>query len=730
MAEMLTGEAVSRTNRYGLDLRQLPATPRPSRKTPPSPVSRNDKDRHLFKVPDAELLDHVRRHVRDVQQCRDMLEAQWVLNLEFVAGNQWAVWDSGLRRIALPKRTPNDVRLVANRLKRSTYTILGHLLSAQVDYITLPAGRTREHRQRARVAEQVLHYLDRTLDQGQINIELYLWAIICGTAVIKTTWDPFAGNPYDEQNVREALAEKNVVYLDPSRKVAPVYEGQVRREVVTPFDIYPNVSARSPREVSEVVEIYRVHIDEARRQYPKFADYFQTDSAPDEEQEYSHLQGGYSNLFGGAPTPDISKTVTLYEYRRFRTHDYPRGLRSVTTRHFVISRSPVERRNPYEWLRYYVMPGRIWGQGMPDDAIPVQTEINAMRSIMAQWARSFSAPQWKVPMGSVNRDWKPQNVPNGTIPYKPLPMAQNGPTPVEMPPMPPASVQHLAVLDDEMKIVTGVEDALRAKAEFSGESGRYAAIRMEAASIPFIPFQMSTQSVHRGVALTSLGLVRENYTEDRTIRLYGKDGVPEVLTFLGTDLDEEIELELTREAFGTNRAVRRQEIIAAWNANALLDAEGKPDIKALRKGLEFGETRDVYRTKHEAENDAYEQALLLLDGTDVEADKLEDHEVHIEVKRDEYLSAKREGALTPIGAALINKNIMQHMGFHQQEVVAQLQALQAAGAGGGQPRGQAQAQSAAQTDVEADAQQMPLDGGMARQDGVEDARNATEAIGR
>ncbi len=123
---------------------------------------------------------------------REIYEKTWFLNIAFHLGHQWITWNDWTRRIEEPKAPSWRVRITANQIAPIDNQIIAKLTKNRPIPVVIPATSDDEDVNAARTAEKALKYMARVLKIQTKNQEMWLWAVITGSAFKLPYWDSSA----------------------------------------------------------------------------------------------------------------------------------------------------------------------------------------------------------------------------------------------------------------------------------------------------------------------------------------------------------------------------------------------------------------------------------------------------------------------------------------------------------------------------------------------------------
>jgi len=241
--------------------------------------------------------DKLVKKVEDLRRQRETLERQWKLNLAFYKGKQYVFYNRKSRRIESLPTDEGDkpryrVRLVSNQIAPNTHGLLARLVKSKPQFFATPGQASFEAQKATEVAENLLDYWWDALHLTEKREEAMMWSIICGNGFWKVTWDDKSGpgmrvmldpmgRPIVDPLVQHFF-EKNLEAegIDSSEFERRIYQGEIRVDVLSPFDVLLDDSAQvfedcqyafcvHPMSPDEIFERYNVRLKaNAVNKYP------------------------------------------------------------------------------------------------------------------------------------------------------------------------------------------------------------------------------------------------------------------------------------------------------------------------------------------------------------------------------------------------------------------------------------------------------------------------------
>jgi hypothetical protein len=219
------------------------------------------------------LVSFVRSRLEDARtsSARIAQEGINLTNIAYLCGFDSVYYDGNsrsFRPVPSPSRFIQRNRVHVNRILPTTQNRLARLCKNPPRYDVRPNSSDEEDKDAARLSEQVLEQLWDSLAINRKRIPLTMWVQQCGIAYVKATWDPTLGRKMPlrkEVSDDQSLPEQQVA--EPEYDI--VAEGEIRLDVCSFFEIFPDPLAKSWDELRFVTQAKIRPIEYFRDQYER-----------------------------------------------------------------------------------------------------------------------------------------------------------------------------------------------------------------------------------------------------------------------------------------------------------------------------------------------------------------------------------------------------------------------------------------------------------------------------
>jgi len=485
------------------------------------------------------------KRVDELQAQRDAMERQWKLNLAFYKGKQYVFYNRKSRRIESLPTDEGDkpryrVRLVSNQIAPNTQSLLSRLVKSKPQFFATPGQASYEAQKATQVAENLLDYWWDAFHLSEKREEAMMWAIIAGNGFWKVSWDDQVGqgikvmldpegqpivDPLVEHYFRQNLEE---VGVDASEFEKRVYQGEIRVDVLSPFDVLLDDSAQVFEDCKFAFCIHPMTSEEIMERYGVRLKPNAVNRYPDES-----LPGSFGNLDG-----KTNENVRIVYYGYFLPGPkYPDGRFVAFTKNPSIVLYDAPWPFPFEELPLIKfpgmrIPGQLWDTSVVEQAVPLQKELNRSLSQIIEYKNLTLKPQMLAPVGSLRQ--RMTDEPGAIFEYNPV--AGKVPESIPIPSLPPYVFEHLQDLGNRLKDIFGLNEIMEGSVPPNVEAGVAIDLLQEAATDRLAPQIMLMEKSLERAGNLMLQLAQQYYTEPRTMIITGSGSKPKVERFEDADL--------------------------------------------------------------------------------------------------------------------------------------------------------------------------------------------------
>lgn len=595
-------------------------------------------------TPEQKLAGEVQRDFEARREERRALERSWLLNMNFVNGNQYCAPDlkGELREeekefFWQEKRTFNHVAPIVDAR-------LSKLSRMRPALKVIAASEDEDDRRSAALASAILSAVQEDGDLDGVMNAASLWSEVCGTAFYKVTWN----------------AEKGVA-VGKTDGGKNIYGGEAEVTAVSPFEIFPySLSIESLDGQPSIIHAKALPVEEIAALYGvKLAG-----------KELGEISLAPYPKYSSAVSGEFKKgyEIVMEKYEK-PTEDFPNGRLTVAAGGELLYDGALPYINGENGTRTYPFAkqcsipraGSFFGTSVAERLIPLQRAYNAVKNRKHEFLNRISMGTIAVEDGSVDAD---ELAEDGLMPGKVIVFRQ-GSRPPEMLTLgsvPAGFDKEEENLLSEFAKVSGsgnISDNADSFAGITSATGLQLIIEQDdqRLSLTYADVKRAIKTVGRHI----LRLYRQFASEPRLLKYSaGKDAFS-VTAFKGSDItSDDVVLEADSD-INMTAAQKRTVIYEILEKGLFFDESGKipPSVKnrlltALGYGS-FASGRDL--TELNRVRAGEENGKMLL--RDLPVNEYDDDTVHIEEHTAYLLTAEIDKAA--------EERICAHIRAHRQK---------------------------------------------------------------
>lgn len=581
--------------------------------------------------------DFIRR-----REDRRSLEAGWLLNINFLTGNQYAeimpdgrICDSGKDYFWQSKGVYNHIApIIETRLAK--FSTVGASVSVR------PATGDFSDVNAAKFSTLLLRSAEEDNDLKNLVQEATFWSEICGTAFYKISWSGEKGRRVGE-NLRE---------------------GDVEISVCPPYEIYPDSLGASS--LDDCQSIIHARAYPVERIYDIWGVKVKGGDV-DVINPDGFIGGGLSKKNRLFTEVKENHAVVIEKYVKPDAEN-PDGRLTIVVADKILYDGILpyinmqDDRRGFPFVRQVCLkqPASFFGSCIIDRLIPIQRAYNAVKNRKHEYLNRMAMGVLMVEDGSIDVDDIEEEgiAPGKVIIYR---QGSNAPVMMNMGGVPNDFNEEETRLLNEFITVSGVSDFLTASTVAAGNiSGVALNLIIEQdnnrLSISTNDIRAAVKEVGRHV----LRLYRQFATTKRLKRVSGDNGEIEMKSFTGSDItSDDLVFDVENETVGSasNRKMMAEQLL---NMGLLNGKDGKLSEESRLKVLEimgFGNWENALSTEELHVKKAARENTEIKEKSP-EVSETDNHILHIEEHTRYLLGA--ENGLTDKEAEKLSEHIRNH----------------------------------------------------------------------
>jgi len=583
-------------------------------------LTKQAKEKYIENLVNETIADFKNRQLE-----RKSIEAQWVLNMNFLNGNQYCNINIGGDVEDYSKQYFWQEREVYNHISPIIESRIARLSQIRPQMSVVPSTNSEEDLSMAKVSKNIINSVYHKLNISDLIISCTQFSEVCGTGFYKVTWDNNKG--------------RRLAKLDDSEWL---YEGDIKVEVVSPFEIFPDSTAyENVDDCMSIIHAKSYHKDLVKQiwgieELGEDIDTFSLDNI-------SNLGGlGYNATSNKVASTIKHDQVLVIEKYVAPTKEYPDGrLIIVAGKTLVydgilpyVNREDDKRGFPFIKQISIKNPNCFFGSSVIERIIPVQRSYNAVKNRKHEYLNRLSMGILTVEDGSVDYENLEEE---GLCPGKVLVYRQGSTAPKIMDngTIPSDFQEEEERLLSEFNQISGVSDFMvNNKVNSTNISGIALELMMEQDTNRLNVTADQIKIAIKLVASNILRIYKQFASNSRVSKIIGKDGSIEMFYFNKSDISSDDIVFETENEIGETKAQKRSLIFELLNAGLLYNEEGKLTTRIKAKTLEmlgFGMWDTQYDLEELHMKKAGKENLSLITNLTIdEVLEVDDHSLHVD----------------------------------------------------------------------------------------------------
>lgn len=606
-----------------------------------------------------EIYSFVKNKIEDVRSSssRSTHETIWMSNIAYVLGFSNVIFDANLRQFRTANRNIGPVyrsKISVNKILPTLQNRLARICKSQPKYDIRPNSNDQDDKDAAQLGLQIINMVWDSQKINEKRIPLMMWVQECGHAFVKVSWDDTLGKRIDVPDAIDPLTGQMI----PSE---PVYEGDVRVEIVSPFEVYCDPLAKTMDEVKWLVQAKVRKLSYFRDHYPN-GDQVKEEGAWLLSTQYE-LRINSMNAAGPATSgtqlqmKDAAIELAYYEKP---SKKYPNGRMIICANGIVLADKELPCGElPFVKFDDIVIGGKFYSEATVTHLRPIQDQYNRVISSRSEWTNKLLAGKYIAAKGhgliaeSLN-DRSGEVVEYNSIPGAPPPMAMN------IPVMPQYAYTEEDRLNAMMYEISGISEVSRGQ--------------LPSASIPAIGMQLLVEQDETRIGIMTeshdeswanvgkliLKYVEKYYITERVLKV-SKNNSYAVKKFMGNDLKGNTDVIVIKgSTLPNSKVIKRQEITNLFQMGLLGDPNDPKVKEKVLNMMEYGDIASVWEDQSLDTNQIQKDLELIENEIAPEVNELDNHALHI-YKKNQYRKSDKFQKLSLISQELLLANIEQHI---------------------------------------------------------------------
>lgn len=546
---------------------------------------------------DKALVAFVESELNDRRQAGARLACEGIAltNCAYLCGFD-GVWFDTVSRTFKPIPSPSQLlarnRVHVNRILPTVQNRLARLMKNEPRWDVRPNSSDEDDKDGARLAEQIIVQLWDSLGVNKKRPQLLMWAQQAGSSYLKVCWDPTLGRkkvmPVDKQGEDGRV----------TRIYELVAEGDIRVDVCSYFEIFPDPNAKSWDENRSVLQVKIRPLSYFKDHYPERGALVKEEDVWLNSLQYEARVNALNTVTGAGSlnAAQLKNSAIERLYYEMPSQKHPMG-RYVVTANGVLLHDGILPIDEIPFIKFddIVVAGKLNGEAIITHLRPLQDQINRGKTMRAAWMQRMLTGKWLAARGH-NLAREALNDQSGeVVEFDPLPNASE-PHAMEVPAIPSYAFEEENTLKTDMDDTAGINEASRGQ--------------MPSAQIPAIGMQLLVEQDDTRIGVETEGhehsyadlgrillkFVAKYYETPRLLKISGSDLAYTVRDFKGADIRDNFDVIVKRGSMAPgSKTLKRQEIMNLHQAGYFGNPQDPLVLQNTLNMLEFGDEYQAWK---------------------------------------------------------------------------------------------------------------------------------------
>lgn len=591
-----------------------------------------------------ELTESVKKDFKERAENRKQLETQWQLNMNFLAGRQFAEISSLQEIEESFKQFTWQSREVFNHIAPIVETRCAKLARVRPKMSVRAFGEEESDLYSAKMSSKILNSCYSLLNLDKAISNATMWSEVAGTVFYKVVWDSQKGNAVGKNDDKT------------------IFEGDVSLTVCPPFEIFPeNLHCEEVENQKSIIHAKAVHIQTIEEVWGQKAeaeelDVFTLDRTSESVFKLRNKLNGYAMV------------IEKYE---LPTKKYPDGRLIITAGDKLLHISSLPYINGEKNVRGYPFikqcslnaSGCFFGVSVIERCIPIQRAYNSIKNRKHEFLNRLASGVLAVEDGSTDTDILEEEglAPGRVIVYRqgsnPPQMMSAGNIPIDF------SYEEDRLLA-EFKLISGVSDVMRNSTTPANlTSGVAISLLIEQDDTRLSVTAGFIRNAVKTIGKHIIRLYKQFVKAPRLIATAGENNSIEQYYFDRKDIGSDDVVFETENELSDSPAQKKSMILDMLKNGLLSDENGNLSQRMKSRitdllgfsGFENGQDLANLNIKKSAKEN------LELVSKSLEPLEIDDHAIHIT----EHIKYMMSGEFESFKNAKKNENFLSHIRLHK-----------------------------------------------------------------
>lgn len=510
-------------------------------------------------------------------------EGIWMTNTAYVLGFDSVYYDTTTRQFK-PIGTNTTVnrrsKVHVNKILPTVQNRGARLTKSPPKYDIRPESNSTEDKDACRLG---LEIINDVWDRQKVNLKrltLIQWLQQCGYSFFKVSWDPTAGKPL----------------VDPDEGLEG-YEGDIRVDVVSAFECFPDPLAKTMDECQFFIQAKVRKLEYFCNTYPERGHLVKEEGPWLLSAQYEQRINSLNNQgpTGAGANMQMKNAALEMAYYERRSKKYQNGRLVIAANGVLLHDGPLPVGEiPFVKFDDVQVAGKFMSEAIVTHLRPIQDQYNRLVTRRAEWTNRLLAGKFIAPKGHgiSQESWNDKS--GEIIEYNPVPGA-GAPQPVQVPMIPQWAYEEENSLDKIFNEISGLNEVSK---------GELPAAGIPAIGMQFLQEQDATrmgimieqhEQSYAEVGRLILKYAEAFYKTERILKVAGSGLEYAIKNFTGSDIKGNHDVYVVRgSTIPNSKVLKRQEILNTYSQGLLGPQQDPKVINNVLEMIEFGDTASMW----------------------------------------------------------------------------------------------------------------------------------------
>lgn len=478
-----------------------------------------------------ELLKLVDEKYEQRRSLKNRLEQQWTANLLGYRGFMWLQPDISDVTTVLQNQDVErnyEPSVVVNHILPLVTQRIATMTKTKPIMTTIPKTADMADIDKARYTDAAIDFAWQKFALVRKLITTLLDTEICGKSFWKIIWNPRVGEDVEKVVDYKEKEVDGVPSIEPVMK--KVKSGEIEIVPVSGFNILIDPLARNDEDVTWMLHFYAKPVKQVA-----FMHGLRDEELKEDDGIYDNmLDQRLGNVLGNQTTNSSlqEKAVIVKELYYAPDNSYPDGLYAKVAGGKLLEYTTMSKDKwPFVSFCMTENTDSFWGEGIITHILPINQELNDVRSHLIAHQKLMVYPYWVNPPESGVDDDELENA-MGAILHVSDSNKEHHPYRIDIPDFPAELFQMGDVYVHDMEQIANIHAASRGQNPEGTRSAASLSAQQESDQMALGPSAiMLEESLTRAVKKI-LENMKEHYDQTRMLSVVGENGIPEVQAFV------------------------------------------------------------------------------------------------------------------------------------------------------------------------------------------------------